>query len=207
MQTALDDVAPEGLDSGQAQSVAVRIEALVAPRVKRRGFLSLFKRLFRARPPAEARVARRGAPAAAPPAPAPAVAAPGLDEGGGLEDMAPIAPTVEAPRPLEGRAEAPSRRQARQGIRRVWLLGLGLGLLLVAGALFLAQRRRAAPSPARPVPPPAAGPAAPPPRLSPAPTPAPRVAIRRESALGTSGNGPLPAALPPTTPQSASQLQ
>lgn len=204
VQTALDDVAPEGLDTVQAQSVAARIQALVAPRIKRRGFLSVFRRLFRARPLAEARVARRGAPPP-PPAPAPAVGAPDLDEGGGLEDMAPIAPTVEAPSPPPGRGEEPPQRRAGQGARRGWLLGLGL--LLAVGALLLLEHRRGAPYPARPVAHPASFLAAPPPRLSPVPTLALRVAIRRESALGSSGNGPLPAALPPTTPQSASQLQ
>lgn len=214
VQTALDDVAPEGLDSAQAQSVAARIAALVAPRVKRRGFLSLFKRLFRARPPAppaEARVSRRGAPAAAP-APAPPVAA-DLDEGGGLEDMAPIAPAADAARVPEPASEpledAPPPPRAAGPARRAWLVWAGLGLLLVAGALYLAGRQRQVAPPAKPIAAVASVASTPPatPRPAPTPLPSPGGPIRRESALGPARNGPLPAALPPTTPQSASQLQ
>src|ERR1700733_3440155 len=64
MQAALDDSAPAGLSGEQDRSVNSRIEALIAPRVKKRGFFSFFTRLFKRKPKEEAkptRTRRRGA--------------------------------------------------------------------------------------------------------------------------------------------------
>lgn len=106
MQTALDDVAPSALNAEQDRSVDSRIEALIGPRIKKRGFFGWFRKLFgrkpkRAEEPAPSRRRKRGAPSglAEEPAgtsgqasvaelPMPTVAAGGDDM---MEEMVPIA--------------------------------------------------------------------------------------------------------------------
>jgi hypothetical protein len=211
VQTALDDVAPEGLDKEQAQSVTARVAALVQPRVKRRGLFSLFKRLFRRRPPAAApapagdsRADSRGTLGAeldAPMAPVPAGVGgpPAMDEGAGLEEMAPIAPAPEAApfaAPLEpARAPVavppPPARHASGVALTLTVLAV---LAALVGAYLLRHRRPAAA---------AAHPAAAKPSLAPVPTPKPAGPALRERAIavtGSAANEALPAALPPTTP-------
>ncbi len=54
MQAALDDVAPSALSVEQDRSVDARIEALIAPRIKKRGLFGWLGKLFARRPkPAE----------------------------------------------------------------------------------------------------------------------------------------------------------
>jgi len=230
MQTALDDVAPEGLTQDQVKSVDGRVEALVGPRIRRRGLLGIFKRLFkRRRKPVPARVAKRPEapePVAAPapePAAAPGLESPVLADGDGMEEMAPIA---AAPLPSEALAHmggvddasgaaaesAPAPTAAVSGPGFPWLslllAVLLLGLLAFAGWFGWStwSRRRAH---ARPLAPPAALPT---PAMTPAaalPTPAPKgpAPARRDAVMGTKdGFDTLPAAIPPTTPQAAGQL-
>jgi hypothetical protein len=226
MQSALEDVAPEGLTQEQVKSVDARVEALVAPRIRRRGLFGIFKRLFkRRRKPVPARVAKRpeapeAAEAPAPP-PAPVVAPAVLPDGDGMEEMAPIAPpTGSAPLPSEalahlGSAEAEPAAErplpadpAGPGFPWMALLGLvlALGLLAWAAAFgWSAWSRRHART--KPVPALAAKtPVAPGPAPATPAAPGPALA-RRDVVPGTkAGPDTLPAAIPPTTPQAAGQL-
>lgn len=216
VQTALDDVAPEGLSKDQSHSVSARVEALVTPRVKRRGLFSLFKRLFRRKPaPAKPEAAPEPASAAAPLAAPAADAGAPMDEGAGLEEMAPIAPSAVDGAPVappaaaagepvgaEGRqgpatAPAPRRPSGPQALLMGLAALLALGLALW-GLGRLRHDRRPAPAPVAPRPAP-----------TPAPTPKPAGPPRRERAMAVSGsaaNEPLPAAIPFITPQAAGQL-
>jgi|GEM_PF-3038406 hypothetical protein len=231
MQSALEDVAPEGLTQDQVKSVDARVEALVGPRIRRRGFFGVFKRLFkRRRKPAPARVAGRAkAPEPAPaPAPVAAVESPLMPDGEGMEEMAPIAPstgsgqasaplpsealahmdgldTAPAPRPA-ARAAAVDQDHPAEGFP--WLAAAGallaLGLLGLGGSWAWSRLQRR--QPARPA---QAALAVPTPVRGPVPTPAPKgpAPARRDVVLATkNGFDTLPAALPPTTPQSAGQL-
>src|SRR6185369_7955437 len=49
-QAALDDSAPAGLNAEQDRTVNGRIEALIAPRVKKRGFFAFILKLFKGKP-------------------------------------------------------------------------------------------------------------------------------------------------------------
>ena len=229
MQSALEDVAPEGLTQEQVKSVDARVEALVGPRIRRRGFFGVFKRLFkRRRKPVPARVARRANapdPVETPaPAPAPMVESPLLPDGEGMEEMAPIAAaplpsealahmegldTSPAPAPApKPAAPVPAAAAEPSGAGFPWLaLGgavLVLGLLGLGGSWAWARfRNRQAPRPLQ------AALAAPTPVRGPVPTPAPKgpAPARRDVVLATKNQfDTLPAALPPTTPQSAGQL-
>jgi hypothetical protein len=226
IQSALEDVAPEGLTQEQVKSVDARVEALVAPRIRRRGILGVFKRLFkRRRKPAPAPVAKRPEPEAEAVAavPAPVVESPGLPDGEGMEEMAPIA---AAPLPSEAlahlggmdTASAPvaapeAAPAAARGPAFPWLALLGgvvaLGLLIWAGVVgWGSWSRRHARSKAA-----VAAAVGPPPKpavaTAPAPGSAPKgpVFAQRGLVMATKdGIDTLPAAIPPTTPQAAGQL-
>jgi hypothetical protein len=150
MQAALDDSAPSGLTVEQDRVVNGRIEALIAPRVKKRGFFAFILKLFKRKPKpteeeSQSKSRRRRRGGSPEPEPAPAVeTAPvtdSMDEtlpGGGMEEMAPIAAAsapaaeVESPRtdfsPDEDKP-APARKRGLPG----WLLPLILILLIVTG--------------------------------------------------------------------------
>src|SRR5262245_1173390 len=99
MQTALDDSAPAGLNAEQDRAVNGRIEALISPRVRKRGFFALILRLFKRKPKAPkddapTRVRRRGGSSPEPEPEAPPVSEPVPDSmgetlpgGEGMEDM------------------------------------------------------------------------------------------------------------------------
>jgi hypothetical protein len=229
MQSALEDVAPEGLTQEQVKSVDARVEALVGPRIRRRGLFGIFKRLFkRRRKPVPARVARRPEPRETREAPAPVPAtvpeAAGLADGDGMEEMAPIAPSTgsgqsSAPLPSEALAhlggveEAPaSAPESASGPGFPWMALLAtvvvIALLAFAGLEgWSAWSRRHARPKAAPVA--ASQPVAAKPPAAPAPTAAPKgpAPARRDVVPGTrSGADTLPAAIPPTTPQAAGEL-
>jgi hypothetical protein len=220
IQTALDDVAPEGLSKEQAQSVASRVEALVTPRVKRRGLFGMLKRLFRgrpkqAKPEAAAEPVVEKAPVAAPlPASTPEPS-PALDAGDGMEEMAPIAPgdgpsgppplpADALPEPLgAGSDRALPATPAAPGRWRLAAMAAAaiVALLLLAAAVRAFQHRAQAKAlAAAPPPTPVAA------KPTPPPMPRPAGAIRRERAVAVPRNEPLPAAIPPTTPQASGQL-
>ncbi|HXB98255.1 MAG TPA: hypothetical protein VNZ54_09390 [bacterium] len=220
MQTALEDVAPEGLTQDQVKSVDARVEALVGPRIRRRGLFGIFKRLFkRRRKPVPARVAKRPEapePEAAPaPAPAPVLESPALPDGEGMEEMAPIAPSAPLPSEalahLDGveaaPAEAPPAAASGPGFPWLALLGgaLVLGLIALAGSWAWARHRaRPKPAPVLAAAPPPSHPAAP---AAPAPAPQGPAFAQRGLVMATKdGIDTLPAAIPPTTPQAAGQL-
>lgn len=225
MQAALDDVAPSALTAEQDRSVDARIEALIVPRIRRRGPFGWLGKLFRRSPKPAAPARRRGLAArVAPPVPPPApveLPPPSLPaEGGLMEEVAPIVATPEAP-PSAPAAEQP-RGEAepfqaavpplppakKWGSPRIWsLLGGALLLLLLAGAwgLRLWWQQRAAGRAAGQAPPPPAPRPTPPPTPGPAPSPAPLRPLREPAVAGDPG-APLPAELPPTTPQPAGLL-
>lgn len=218
MQNALDDVAPSALSVEQDKSVDARIEALIAPRIKKRGFFGWLRKLFRGAPkpaeePSSSRRRRKGAEP--PPAPVAAVPEPSLPlpsaaVGDGLEEMMPgsepAAPAVsEAP-------AAPPKPAAPKAERKSlpWkALGLGLLLLaLLAGLAYGVRAWLARPRPAPAVvadPLPTAVPSAVPTPL-PSPTPVVNAQPVRARAMGSDSDEPLPSLLPPGTPQPAGLL-
>jgi hypothetical protein len=185
MQAALDDSAPAGLNAEQDRTVNGRIEALIAPRVKKRGFFAFILKLFKGKPkPTEeesqskSRRRRRGGAAEpeAPSSPAPAESAPAHDAmaetlpggGDGMEEMAPIAaaPPAESdsnasvgagsPRP----APAPAESAAKRGLP-AWLAPALIVLVLAAVAAYGVRWFLGRPKTKTPVP-----------VVAPAPTPA-----------------------------------
>ncbi len=227
MQAALDDSAPAGLSAEQDRAVNGRIEALIAPRVKKRGFFAFFLRLFKGKPKLEeapTRVRRRGgsaeAEAPAPPPvsePVPDSMGETLPGGEGMEDMAPIAAAPaaaaeEAPAaPRKGRAKA-AAKESKPFKLPAWILP-ALGLLLVLGAVAFGvkwwfSRPKAAKTLAvAPLP---AVQATPGPKVQPGPTlvPTPLGSRRRGVAMADSkgrGSETLPAEINPVTPVPAGQ--
>ena len=225
MQSALDDSAPGGLNAEQDRSVNTRIEALLTPRIKKRGPFSFIMKLFRSKPkvaeeeaPAKSRRRRRGAePEAAPPPPEPAPLpepmiggpADSLGEtlpGEGMEEMAPIAapsPIVPAPDAALG-AGSPSPAPAIPGepaARNKFVMPvlIGLGVVAIIGLIGLGIRawiHRAKPAP-RPAPTVAV-------TVSPRPTAIPKPSgVHRGVAVGPGSNEALPSEIPATTPVSA----
>jgi hypothetical protein len=218
MQAALDDSAPAGLNGEQDRSVNGRIEALIAPRIKKRGPFAFILKLFKGKPkaaPEEAaapsRRRRRGsasaeAPAEAAPSPAPAaeeMIGGSLAEtlpGDGMEEMAPIAAPSSAAAPAPEAPAAPASQPVEAKPKRplpAWLLP-SLAVLLVlallgAGAAWWLKRPKslkAVPAPVLAVP-------------KPSPSPTPMGRVRRATANASESNDALPAEIPATTPMPA----
>ncbi len=139
MQAALDDSAPAGLSAEQDRSVNSRIEALIAPRVKKRGPFSFISKLFKRKPKAEeapkaTRTRRRGAAPAAEPeatsAPAPtAIPEPMVSDdlgetlpGAGMEEMAPIAAAPAATAAPEKAAPSGAKEKPAKKPMPAWLM-------------------------------------------------------------------------------------
>jgi len=231
IQTALDDVAPSGLTVDQAKSVDSRIEALVVPRIKKSSAFGWLKKFFKSKPKSEAseegeapakrrkfKTGSAGSPqvheaavVAAPPAelPAPSV----IEDGDGLEEMAPIssAPveaSAPAPAPEASKAEPaapPKPVDSEAAKKRKALLLKVLAVLAVMALLgglvwWWMHHPKAVPAPV-----------APPVVLTmPAPTPKPTLVNRtpqRGRNLSQPKQEPLPAQLRVTTPQAAGQLE
>jgi hypothetical protein len=172
MQSALDDSAPAGLNAEQERSVASRIEALIAPRVRKRSLLGFFKKIFRGSPkaaeePAPSKSRRRRGGSAEAPAPAPSDTPPddALSDtlpgatGDGMEEMAPIAAGGGSSAADEGgdgsTVSLPAKPAKKKSGGWIWVLVGLLGSLLLLGLLgagvafwFHAKSKRARPMPA-----------------------------------------------------------
>jgi hypothetical protein len=174
MQSALDDVAPTTLSAEQNRSVDSRIEALIGPRIKKRGLFGWLKKLFRRSPkPAEEaapsrRRRRGGSPEPAAPAPETALPPPSSAPAGDdmMEEMVPISSGDASPTPAaeptaeagaDAEAEASPKPKAKAGGKKFDAAALrpvllGLLALALAGGLILGvmklwhgwQARRAA---------------------------------------------------------------
>jgi hypothetical protein len=232
MQAALDDVAPSALNAEQDRSVDSRIEALIGPRIKKRGFFGWFKKLFgrkpkRAEEPAPSRRRKRGSePAAAAPLPEPSLPAPSA--GGGddmMEEMVPIAsspaegvPADAAPPEAKAAAKPAAKKASTPRNWKPLLTGLG-ALILLAGLgygafagfkAWQAHRQAAADAAAKAAAQAALAKAAlkptPLPTAAPTAVPTPGGSLHRERATAAREDEPLPSQLPPTTPQAAGQL-
>jgi hypothetical protein len=171
MQSALDDSAPAGLNAEQERSVASRIEALIAPRVRKRSLLGFLKKIFRGSPKAAAEAApsksrrRRGASAETPaPSAVEAVPDDALSDtlpGGGMEEMAPIAAggaSASVDAGDEAAVALPAKPAKKKSGGWVWVMVGLLGSLLLlglVGAAVLFWFHSRTPK-ARPVPHPAA---------------------------------------------------
>jgi hypothetical protein len=208
MQAALDDVAPSALTAEQDRSVDARIEALIAPRIKKRGLFGWVRKLFGRRPKAAAealpsRRKRRGGEAPEPVAELPAPV--GLPVGEDvLEETMPGLSPQPAPEPAPSAAPpAPApRRQSAPARPSRWRPVLGallLALLLGYGAWWGYRRWQARP------PQPAAEAVPAPAAVEPTPLPTPSQPQRARSTAGQADET-LPALLPPTTPQPAGWL-
>ena len=220
MQAALDDSAPAGLSAEQDRSVNGRIEALIAPRVKKRGPFSFLFKLFRRKPkeeeaPKASRTRRRGSAPESAPAPEPEVAAPAVmalpepasDDlgetlpGAGMEEMAPIsAPAAApvpapAPEPAAASSDAPQKK-ALPG-RLIPIVGV---LLLLAAIGFGVKAWMQRPKAGQPLA--AQVPVAPTAPVAPKPTPSstPAGRARRAVAIAPIDQEPLPAEFKATTP-------
>lgn len=222
MQAALDDSAPAGLNSEQDRSVNSRIDALIAPRIKKRGFFSFITKLFKRKPKEEAkptRTKRRGAAVEVAPEPAPVpepsvVATPVVGDdlgetlpGGGMEEMAPIAaapvatPAPSAPAPEPAPSAAAETDKPKKGLRLPLLpiFGALIVVALVVGAVQWWRTRPKAVKPVAPVVAVVPTPVAPKP--TPSPTPAGRA--RRALAVAPTNDEPLPAEIKAMTPVAA----
>lgn len=215
MQAALDDVAPSALNAEQDKSVDARIEALIGPRIKKRGLMGWLRKLFgrKAKPVEEAPASRRkGRAEAARPAPepvAPVAAVEPVSEDG-LEDVMPgVTPApVEAPAPV---ADAPAKPAPKEKAPRKPLpwkaLGLALLALLLLGGLGLGIRwwlNR--PKPVAVQPAAVAATPVPTPQATPSPTPVVNAQPVRARAVTGLSDEPLPSELPFATPQPAGLL-
>ena len=222
MQSALDDSAPAGLNAEQNRSVNGRIEALVAPRVKKRGPFGFLRKLFKAKPKATEEEApsksrrRRGnssipqpEPVAVPdPSPRVSGELDNLSEtlpGDGLEEMAPIAapPAIVAATASAAtnseRGALPAKPASKRRLPTYFIpavIGI-LGLLLLGlGVRWFVHRPKSVK--------PAAGLTVHnvvAPSIQATPTPSKRT--HRGVAVAPLNNDALPAEIPATTPVSA----
>lgn len=97
MQTALEDVAPSGLTLEQGAAVQERLEALIVPRIKRRGLKGIIQRLFGAKRKRPALSASVTAPASAAPAPTAPTAPPPPPPAAASPPPPPASAKVSAP--------------------------------------------------------------------------------------------------------------
>jgi hypothetical protein len=236
MQSALDDVAPSALNAEQDRSVDSRIEALIGPRIKKRGFFGWFKKLFARKPKpveeaAPSRRRKRGAEPATPaPLPEPSLPAPSSGGDDMMEEMVPIASPSgpaepEAPAApaavTSGQAFVAPQKGKSPAKARNWkpLLTELAALILVAGLGYgafagyqgwQARKQAAADAAAKATAQAALAKAALKPTAVPTPlptaVPTPGGSLHRERATAAREDEPLPSQLPPTTPQAAGQL-